>query len=361
MNLINKKLLQQKVLTFEYPNAERQANAKKLLEGWQKALKDSDLEKTKEKSVQGKFLNTFFEAILGYSDVTTGQDEWTLTQHPRIENDSKEPDGSLGWFTKDKKITRAVIELKDAKNQLDKKQNRGTEKLTPIEQAYLYATKYEGCNWIIVSNFKEIRLYNKHRTQEFYEKFDVVNLTQESEFRRFYLLLSKETLISREEESLVDALAKVTTEAEQDITKKFYAEYRQARINLLNHLSEHNPEIQKNKLLEKTQKILDRFIFTLFCEDTSTLLPLNLVKNTYERAISSLTPNDERVWAEFKGLFLAIDKGNNRVKPPINKYNGGLFAADTVLDNLVIKDVAWQELIELAKYDFETDLNVNIL
>lgn len=74
-----------------------------------------------------------------------------------------------------------------------------------------------------------------------------------------------------------------------------------------------------------------------------------------------MSPSDERVWTEFKGLFLAIDKGNSRVKPPINAYNGGLFAYDNILDNLKIKDDAWEKLIELASYDFETDLNVNIL
>jgi type I restriction-modification system DNA methylase subunit len=267
----------------------------------------------------------------------------------------------LGWFTKDKKVTRAVIELKDAKAQLDKKQNRGSEKLTPIEQAYLYATKYEGCNWIIVSNFKEIRLYNKHRTQEYYEKFDVIDLVQDAELKRFYFLLSKENLISKEKESVVDILAKDTTEAEQDITKKFYSEFREVRLKLLGHLSDNNPQFEKEILLEKTQKLLDRFIFTLFCEDTSTLLPLNLVKNTYERAINSLSPSDERVWTEFKGLFLAIDKGNDRVKPPINAYNGGLFAFDEILDTLSIKDDFWANLMHLTEYDFETDLNVNIL
>lgn len=361
MNLINKKLLQQKIVSFEFPSAEKLALAKKLLEGWQKALKDSDLEKTKEKSVQGKFLATFFEAILGYSDVTTGQDEWTLIQHPRIENDSKEPDGSLGWFTKDKKVTKAVIELKDARSQLDKKQNRGAEKLTPIEQAYLYATKYDGCNWIIVSNFKEIRLYNKHKTQEYYEKFDVIDLLEEAEFKRFYFLLSKENLLSQDRESLIDILARDTVEAEQDITKKFYGEYKQIRLELLNHIWKNNQGIDKEVLLEKTQKLLDRFIFTLFCEDTSSLLPLNIVKNTYERAINSLSPNDERIWNEFKGLFIAIDKGNNRVKPPINAYNGGLFAYDELLDTLSIKDDVWSHLMRLADYDFETELNVNIL
>src|SRR5258706_14907223 len=100
MNLINKRLLTQKIQDFEFPTGDKQVDIKKLIDGWQKALKDSDLGKTKEKSVQGKFLQTFFENILGYIDVTTGQSEWTLIQHPRIENDSLEPDGGLGWFTK---------------------------------------------------------------------------------------------------------------------------------------------------------------------------------------------------------------------------------------------------------------------
>lgn len=361
MHLIHKKLLNQKIAAFEFPHSEKMENIKKFLEGWQKALKDSDLEKTKEKSVQGKFLNVFFEEILGYCDMTKGDEEWSLIQHPRIENDNKEPDGSLGWFTKDKKVTRAVIELKDARTQLDKKQHRGSEKLTPIEQAYLYATKYDGCNWIIVSNFKEIRLYNKQRTQEYYERFEVLDLSNEAEFKRFYYLLFKENLLSKDSESVIDVLVKDTSAAEQDITKKFYAEFKNIRLQLLDHLITHNSEIAKEVLLEKAQKLLDRFIFTLFCEDTSGLLPLNIVKNTYERALSSLSPSDERVWNEFKGLFFAIDKGNSRVKPPINAYNGGLFAHDDILDNLHIKDEFWDKLMVLANYDFETDLNVNIL
>jgi len=361
MNLINKRLLVQKIELFDFPSHEKLGSAKKLLENWKKALKDSDLEKTKEKSVQGRFLATFFESILDYTDITSGQEEWTLIQHPRIENDSKEPDGSLGWFTKDNKKTRAVIELKDAKTQLDKKQYRGSEKLTPIEQAYLYSTKYEGCNWIIVSNFKEIRLYNKYKTQEYYEKFNVIDLIEEAEFKRFYFLFCKKNLLSKYQGSVIDVLAKDTTEAEQDITKKFYSEYRQIRLNLLGHLIINNSKIQKEILLEKTQKLLDKFIFTLFCEDTSSLLPLNIVKDTYSRALRSFSSSEQRVWDEFKGLFQAIDKGNSRVKPPINAYNGGLFITDTVLDNLVIKDEFWDELIRLADYDFETDLNVNIL
>lgn len=361
MNLINKKLITQRVLSFQFPDGEKMEAIKKLVDGWQKALKDSDLEKTKEKSVQGKFLNTFFENILGYSDVTTGQEEYTLIQHPRIEDDSKEPDGSLGWFTKDHKETRVVIELKDAKTSLDKKQASRAGKLTPVEQAYLYSTKYDGCNWIIVSNFKEIRLYHKNKTQEYFEKFNILELHEDQEFKRFYFTLCKENLIAKNISSTIDVLADSTSEAEQDITKKFYKEYREIRLKLIDHIVGNHPEINKEVVLEKAQKLLDRFIFTLFCEDSSSLLPLNIVKETYDRALNSFSPSDERVWNEFKGLFQAIDKGNARVRPPINAYNGGLFAKDDVLDGLSIKDDFWADLMSLTTYDFETDLNVNIL
>ena len=62
-----------------------------------------------------------------------------------------------------------------------------------------------------------------------------------------------------------------------------------------------------------------------------------------------------------RGLFVAIDKGNNNVNPPINAYNGGLFAYDEILDKLIIKDEMFTHIKELARYDFESDLNVNIL
>ena len=56
-----------------------------------------------------------------------------------------------------------------------------------------------------------------------------------------------------------------------------------------------------------------------------------------------------------------VDEGRFDVDPPINKYNGGLFKPDEILDNLHIKDIIWDDIIKLSKYDFDSDLNVNIL
>jgi hypothetical protein len=45
----------------------------------------------------------------------------------------------------------------------------------------------------------------------------------------------------------------------------------------------------------------------------------------------------------------------------INGYNGGLFASDPDLDGLQVADASLDGIEALAGYDFETDLNVNIL
>ncbi len=362
MQLFNKKLLTRSIERYEIPQGEVE-KAQKLITGWQKALKDSDLNKTKETGIQGQFLSKFFETILGYVTQTSGGEEWNLIQEPKTNIDSQEADGALGFFTKDKVTdkTEAVIELKDAKTSLDKKQLGRANKLTPVEQAFNYLNKFDRCKWVIVSNFREIRLYCKTRGMGFYEKFEILDLDQAYEFKRFYFLLNKLNLIGGGGESLIEQLVKDTTKQEENITKQFYAHYKEIRLKVFQHLVSNNPTVGRLVLLEKTQKLLDRMVFTLVCEDTSTLLPANLIKQTYDRAMNSFSASDERVWSEFRGLFHAIDKGNDRVKPTINEYNGGLFKSDDVLDKLAIKDPIWDEIITLTKYDFESDLNVNIL
>src|SRR3989440_9771291 len=360
MNLFNQKLCRERIARFDFPTGEKATQIEKIIVGWQRSIRDSDLSKTKEKSIQGSFLMKFFEDVLGYTSQTSGKGEWNLIQHPASEVDAQEPDGSLGFFAKEEKITKAVIELKDAKTLLDKKQSGREKGYTPIEQAYLYATKFDRCNWIIVSNFREIRLYHKNRTQDFYEKFDVLELHKPEEFKRFYYILCKQNLITPRF-SVIDDLATASTREDENITLKFYLDYKTARLNLFYHLVEQNTGIEKTLLLEKAQKIIDRLIFILFCEDTGTLLPRDLVKDTYYLGSRSRERSEQRVWREFKSLFMDIDLGRSDIDPEINSYNGGLFAQDDVLDNLVIKDTIWKQIVSLNKYDFESELNVNIL
>ena len=358
MDLFNKRILKQRLEHFTFPSGNKQKDIIRIIKGWQIALTERDLEKTKEKSIQGEFLIKFFESILGYSTHSSGKTEWNLISSPKTEVDAQEADGSIGFFTTDNKITKAVIELKDASTSLEKKQTGREKGYTPIEQGYLYASKFDWCKWIIISNFKEIRLYHKDRTQDFYEIFDVLKLDEEDEFKRFYYILCKDNLISKTEESVIENLSKETNVQEENITKEFYKKYKETRSKLFNHLVKNNPDIDKNIILVKTQKIIDRVIFVSFCEDLG-LLPPNIFRKILDSVKSSFALSENKIWNQVKGLFHSINVGN----PPmnVNKFNGGLFSIDPILDTLNINDESLKELIKISDYDFESDLNVNIL
>ena len=70
---------------------------------------------------------------------------------------------------------------------LDKKQMReGKNYGTPVDQAYSYAHKFDDCEWIIVSNMLEIRLYKNGTSQNFYESFYLNDILNEADFKKFY-------------------------------------------------------------------------------------------------------------------------------------------------------------------------------
>ena len=197
MNLFNKKLLQQKIQNFtDFPEGSELERKQKILDGWIMSLKDRDLDKTKERSVEKSFLIRIFSDVLGYTDMGTGSEVFNL--FPDFTIGSMYADGALGFFSKEQSRPLAVIELKDALTSLDKKQTGREKGYTPVEQAYDYSSKLDGCNWIIVSNFREIRIYNKLKPPEFYEKIEVLELNNPDIFRKFYYIFSKDNLIIRE-------------------------------------------------------------------------------------------------------------------------------------------------------------------
>jgi len=181
----------------------------------------------------------------------------------------------------------------------------------------------------------------------------------------FLFLLSRETLFGTADgvESPVERLANRTNTEAKRITKEFYVFYRDLRLDLFYQLRGDNPTPSENQtesheaqLLEHAQKLLDRCLFICFCEDTG-LLPAKVLTH----ALSAKSEGFVQVsrWQQLCGLFDAVDRGH----PPmqINGYNGGLFAKDQVLDALRVSDQALDGIASLAGYDFETDLNVNIL
>ncbi|MCL1892824.1 MAG: N-6 DNA methylase [Holophagaceae bacterium] len=328
-----------------------------ILKRWIDFAKSANATTAIESGLEGEFVTDIFRDILGYS---TQDADGNANLIPKRQRGDRVPDASLGFFIAGAKdIVRAVVELKSPGTDLNKKQGRDTGyNFSPVEQAFNYASKESDCRWIIVSDFLEIRIYHSS-TQAEYETFLVKELFEENIFKKFYYLASKENLIAINRKSSTDALYdNYKHEKAEKISKDFYNDYKELRKNLFEALTKEKREIPKDKLFTIAQTILDRIIFIAFCEGRD-LLPKDTLKERLDRAKSSLKPTDNGLWEELKTLFAAIDKGFPSKK--INGFNGGLFKEDTTMDSVEISDRALAPFEKLLSYDYESDLDINIL
>lgn len=352
-NLFNQKLLVQKAQ--EEINLNDYFEKRKILNNWINSLEKGILSKSKEEEFQGEFLNDIFSLILGAVNKSSGNDEWNLQRESKTKIDGQKADGVIGFFdVNGKDDVRAVIELKDPTISLDQRQKRSGDTRTPVEQAFNYAPKYgKNCQWVIVSNYKEIRLYRSNDMTE-YEVFFLENLKDDLEFQKFIYILSFEALVgTANKKAKALELSEEYQKNQIEIEKKFYNEYKNIRLHIFENMKENNPETDENTLLEKVQKLLDRFLFICFCEDKG------LLEKDFFNTILKKGKDFGSIFDIFKVFCNWINLGNP--KENISHFNGGLFKNDDVLNSLNIDDKVFEELKKISDYDFDSDLNVNIL
>ena len=352
-NLFNQKLLVQKAQ--EEINLNDYSEKRKILNNWINSLEKGILSKSKEEEFQGEFLNDIFSLILGAVNKSSGNDEWNLQRESKTKIDGQKADGVIGFFdVNGKDDVRAVIELKGPTISLDQRQKRSGDTRTPVEQAFNYAPKYgKNCQWVIVSNYKEIRLYRSNDMTE-YEVFFLENLKDDLEFQKFIYILSFEALVgTANKKAKALELSEEYQKNQIEIEKKFYNEYKNIRLHIFENMKENNPETDENTLLEKVQKLLDRFLFICFCEDKG------LLEKDFFNTILKKGKDFGSIFDIFKVFCNWINLGNP--KENISHFNGGLFKNDDVLNSLNIDDKVFEELKKISDYDFDSDLNVNIL
>jgi len=184
------------------------------------------------------------------------------------------------------------------------------------------------------------------------------NLTRE-QFSLLWLCLEKDNLLN----DLPLKIKESSVLQEENITKKLYADYSKFREAIYTNLVKNNPETDKLLLFKKTQKLLDRFLFIFFSEDR-LLLPPNSISEIVKQWADLKEKYDEYfpLYSRFKKYFGYMNTGYNGKKYDIYAYNGGLFKPDEVLDNITIDDdILYEHTLRLSNYDFETDVDVNIL
>lgn len=295
----------------------------------------------------GEFIQRILIDVLGYVGSSDGA-QWTVAKNQPVGKGNV--DVALGAFTADSATILAPLELKGAKTRDLDAIMAGRNK-TPVQQAWEYAMDAKGAQWVLVSNYREIRLYAVGYGRKDYEAFDLANLIKPENYARFILLLSAQNLLDGKTLSLL----KESEQAEKDITDDLYKDYKALRANLIKTIGKDNPDKDPLDIIRYTQTILDRILFVAFAEDKG-LLP----DKTLEKAFETVNPfNPTPVWENFKGLFHAINKGNAALNIP--GYNGGLFADDPALHSLNISDELCEGFKKIGEYDFDSEISVNIL
>ena len=147
--------------------------------------------------LQGQFLSEVFDRLLGYRQIVGG--DGLHPMEPETSSKSVKgynpPDARLGWFAENLDRNRAAVELKAPGADLDAKQGTNYGKLTPVEQAFGYAATVDGCPWVVMSNFVEIRLYRTERGQGYCQRFELAGLADPDRLAAIVFPLGRATLL----------------------------------------------------------------------------------------------------------------------------------------------------------------------
>lgn len=341
-------------------------SAQKRLKRWQNQLNSVERRpQLSEAKHKASFLGDIFEGLLGFATAGSA-DVYHMEYELSAPGDTRPADAALGVFGKvPEQHVRGVIEVKGPGVDLDARSTR-KDNLSPIDQAFLYANKFESVWWVIVTNFDEIRLYHHQRGAIVHERFLLQDLVGE-EFTRFHFLLRREYLLGDADSAPQTLrLAQEKWRAQAEVSKKFYAEYQDARLELFREFREQNPDVEPIHALEATQLLLDRLLFILFCVDRG-LLPHDIIGKVrwHGDEEKNLAYGPGSLWKGLRSLFRAIDTGRKAAN--ISAYNGGLFA-EARLDLFTLEDrteageeFVLERVLEWDRLDFETEIDVDIL
>lgn len=252
---------------------ERVKEIQALIKNWQKNCESFNPNVDKETTDENEFVDILFKKILGYSGKGKNADNYNILPKFKVDGASSTgkagfADLALGNFSKNKTDAEVVIEFKGQNSDdLTKISNR-PDKLSPVDQCWKYLLNHPSAKWGIVTNFNEIRVYNKEKGQNIYETFyfnvpaEYKNkfqpLSSETEILKLITILKKENLLSANGISQTEELLKNKGAEETKVQKEFYFAYKSLRSQIFYEALKHNPQYEsekpKSELLQLVQK-----------------------------------------------------------------------------------------------------------
>ncbi|MDZ4683791.1 MAG: N-6 DNA methylase [Planctomycetaceae bacterium] len=331
-------------LLVHFPWPANIAESRAKLHKWAEMFTGGHADKFKEKEILPDFLTDVFCGLLGYTRPTDNPKRFSISREKHVQVDGKFADAVLGILRPDHEEFIVALEGKGPNDPLDRP--HAGRKHSAVEQGYGYAINLP-CDWIVVTSMRQTRLYYKGADQYTYERFDTEKLAADDGLlRRFVFLLGADRVAPETGRCHLNALHAASEKVGKELTREFYVRYAEMRQNAFEHLCTENPNLSRDDLLSATQKLLDRILFIAFCEDRG-LLPPDTIKDAYEHRDPY---HPKPIWETFRGLFRAIDTGNDGLKIPA--YNGGLFAYDDKLDALKLPDAVCLYFRQLSEYEY---------
>lgn len=230
-SLFKNKLIKEELNNFTISDIK---NKIYILKKWDEARKSGEIYNISESGAEQSFNQDIFCEVLDYKKFPNSDYTVSVKENTEIKG-GQTADAALGFhFNNEKEISvQVVVEIKDANKNLDKPQQRANSE-TPVQQGFRYKSGFRNVKFVIVTNFLEIRLYRDHQLD--YEKFELSDLVDSKDnyfnFRKFYFLMSEENLISKVGESKTEKLLSKIKINQEEITKKFYKEYKDLRLIL---------------------------------------------------------------------------------------------------------------------------------
>ena len=339
-----------------------------------------------ETGAESAFIQEFFRETWGY--IQAGQagsaDGYTLRPQFPIPGAGAtggvgKADAALGYFTgASGGVAQVLCEYKSIKSALDAQQKRKGNTRSPVQQALDYlsharkgmiGSEPQVPTWALVTNMNEFRLYWYDRGSRQHVGFvlhprtlfdgpSLLANTEAARFDRFLFakLFHRDTLLTPGGRSRLLTLIHDRRFHDRKIENAYYAEYRAVRDRLYTELLARNgpgtPRFPgtKGRLVRLAQKILDRLLFVFFCEDMGQQLafPPKLFRDLlvsesnsqfYDRGATD-------IWQKVLRLFRAMNDGAAFGGKPIHKFNGGLFAADPMLEALDVPNALFCEHLQ---------------
>lgn len=231
------------------------------------------------------------------------------------------------------------------------------------------------CQWVIISNFDEIRLYHRsdsNRYESFLFSELLIRNPQEKQIAKqypnlpkfFYLLYFGQLFNALEQNTeaaipLTEKLYKGRIKRLEEITNQFYQSYRKLKDKLQVHIQEKNKQqkLSHYQSFHLAHQIFNKLIFIRFAEE----IELANRKSIYDFwTFLKVAPTREPlVWYALRSIFTSFDEGYNSQIPP---FNGELFKPVPLLAKITIENEILREILNfLLSYDFKNELKVDIL